>query len=111
MSESKQKPLRPQKPSQRQAVEITKAEFSQPTGQSRNRPGSAENVENSRTLSMYDGRDQIGMVIKRGGRCDAFDVHGVHLGTFPKLKAATSAVHSSLPVCVCDTNARRDGSG
>jgi hypothetical protein len=50
------------------------------------------------------------MVIERNGRVDAFDVHGVHLGTFPKVKAAIAAVNSSLPVCVCDTNARRDGS-
>jgi hypothetical protein len=64
----------------------------------------------ARQLSLYDGQDRIGMVVERNGRCDAFDVHGIHLGTFPKMKAAVSAVNSSLPVCVCDTSARRDNS-
>ena len=64
-----------------------------------------------RHLSLYDGRDRIGMVIACGDRCDAFDVHGVHLGSFRKLKAAVSAVNSSLvSSCVCDTSARRDNS-
>ena len=62
--------------------------------------------------SIYDGRDLIGTIIERNGAVDVFDVHGVHLGTYPKLKAAVSAVNASLPrTCVCDSSAaRRDNS-
>lgn len=71
-----------------------------------------ENFNGFPYLSLYDGRDLIGMVVDRGGgHVDAFDRTGVHLGTFKKQKAAVSAVNSSLPcTCVCDANARRDGS-
>jgi hypothetical protein len=69
------------------------------------------NQPSERHLSIFDGRDRIGMVVERNGSVDAFDVNGVHLGTFKKIKPAVSAVNSSLPCsCVCDTNARRDGS-
>lgn len=65
-----------------------------------------------RHLSIYDGRDHIGMVVDRGNVCDAFDVSGVHLGTFKKLKAASDAVNSSrLVSCVPDNNGRMDGGG
>ena len=64
-----------------------------------------------RELSIYDGRDRIGMVIACGDRCDAFDVSGVHLGTFKKVKAAADAVTlSRSSSCVPDTNGRRDNS-
>jgi hypothetical protein len=66
-----------------------------------------------RHLSIYDGTDRIGMVIERHGRCDAFDVHGNHLGEFKKRKAAADAVSlSAVSSCVPDTNGngRRDNS-
>lgn len=50
------------------------------------------------------------MVIERNGCIDAFDVHGVHLGSFRKTKRAIAAVNASAPVAVCDASARRDGS-
>jgi hypothetical protein len=63
---------------------------------------------NERHLSLYDGQDRIGAVIARPGAVDAFDVYGVHLGTFKTMKAAQAAVDTSLSgSCVCDTNARR----
>jgi hypothetical protein len=52
----------------------------------------------------------MGMVIERGGFVDAFDINGVHLGTFKKSKAAISAVTASRPFSVCDVNGRRDKS-
>ena len=65
-----------------------------------------------RHLSIYDGTDRLGMVIKTAGRCCAFDVHGVYLGTFKKLKAAADAVSWSRVVsCIPDTSARQDNSG
>jgi hypothetical protein len=64
-----------------------------------------------RHLSLYDGRDRLGVVIQRNGRCDAFDIQGVYLGLFPTLKAAIAAVNTSLSCsCVSDFNARRDNS-
>ena len=66
----------------------------------------------TRQLSIYDGRERIGMVIEGGARCDAFDVAGVYIGSFNKLKAATDAVVlSRSSSCVPDTNGRRDNSG
>jgi hypothetical protein len=63
-----------------------------------------------RQLSIYDGRDRIGaMIARRAGGVEAFDVHGVHLGSFNSVKAATAAINTSLSSsCVCDTNARRE---
>jgi hypothetical protein len=64
----------------------------------------------NRHLSIYDGRDYIGGLIARPGSVDAFDVHGVHLGTFKTIKAASSAINASLSSsCVCDSSARRNG--
>jgi hypothetical protein len=63
-----------------------------------------------RQLSVYDGQDRLGMVIKHDGRCDAFDIH-VLLGTFQKIKAAAAAVTlSAVRSCVADTSARKDNS-
>ena len=65
----------------------------------------------ARELSIYNGRDRIGCVIDRGDHCEAFDVYGVHLCSFPETKAAVSADNLSLSgSCVCDVNARRDNS-
>jgi hypothetical protein len=65
-----------------------------------------------RPLSLYDGQDRIGFVVDRGGgHVEAFDVSGVHLGTFKKIKAAANAVSSlSLRSCVGDQSARMDNS-
>jgi len=64
-----------------------------------------------RNLSIYNGTDRIGLVIEHDGRCDAFDVHGVHLGTFKRRKAAADAVSLSVvSSCVPDTSERRDNS-
>lgn len=65
----------------------------------------------SRELVIYS-QHRIGLVIERGGRCDAFDQNGVYLGEFRKFKAALSAVNLSVPLrsCVADASARMDGS-
>jgi hypothetical protein len=34
-------------------------------------------MTDARQMSVYDGQDRRGMVIKHEGRCDAFDVYGV----------------------------------
>jgi hypothetical protein len=48
----------------------------------------------------------------RPGRCDACDVHGVHLGRLKTPKTAAAAVMLSSSVsCVPDMNRRRDYSG
>jgi hypothetical protein len=67
--------------------------------------------QQARYLSLYDGQDRVGVVIARPGTLDAFDVYGVHLGRFKTVKAATSAINTSLSgACVGDTNARSDNS-
>ena len=65
-----------------------------------------------RQLSIYDGQDRIGLVVDRGGgHLDAFDVSGIRLGTFKKIKTAANAVSSSsLCSCVGDLSARMDNS-
>jgi hypothetical protein len=64
-----------------------------------------------RHLSVYDGRDRLGMVIQHNGRCDAFTVEGVYLGSFRKLKAAADGVTlSRSSSCVPDTSGRMDNS-
>jgi hypothetical protein len=73
--------------------------------------GVAMTRDTERQFSLYDGRDRIGAMIARAGGVDAFDVHGVHLGSFKSVKAATAAINTSLSsTCVFDTNARRDNS-
>jgi hypothetical protein len=63
----------------------------------------------SRALELYEGRNRIGAMIARPSAVDAFDVHGLHLGTFKNIKSASSAINTSLSgSCVGDTNARRD---
>lgn len=69
--------------------------------------------DTERHLHLYDGLDRIGLVVDRGGGVvDAFDVSGVHLGTFKKVKVAVAAVNTSVPLrsCVADLSARMDGS-
>jgi hypothetical protein len=64
---------------------------------------------NERHLSLYDGQDRIGAVISRPGAVDAFDVYGIHLGTFKTMQAAQAAIDTSLSgSSVCDCSARRD---
>ena len=46
----------------------------------------------TRQLSVYNGRDRIGMVITGGARSDAFDVFGCYIGSVKKMKAAAHAV-------------------
>ena len=51
------------------------------------------------------------MVIQHNGRCDAFTVEGVYLGSFRKLKAAADGVTlSRSSSCVPDTSGRMDNS-
>ena len=45
-----------------------------------------------RELAVFDGRDRIGMLIQRNGRCDAFDAYGVLLGTFANVRAAADKI-------------------
>jgi hypothetical protein len=46
----------------------------------------------ARELSIYAGRDCVGMLIVRNGRVDAFDAQGRRLGTFENIEAATEAI-------------------
>jgi hypothetical protein len=63
-------------------------------------------------LSVYDGRDQIGSVVARGKSVDAFDRSGVHLGTFPTLKAASAALSGPRDSsCVRDHSGRGGSNG
>jgi hypothetical protein len=59
-------------------------------------------------LSCYDGTDRLGTIIARPGAVEAFDVHGVHLGTFRNVKAASAAINTSFGSCVGDVQARGD---
>jgi hypothetical protein len=66
-------------------------------------------IERLRHLSVYDGRDRRG--IQHNGRCDAFTVEGIYLGSFRKLKAVANAVTlSRSSSCVPDTSGRMDNS-
>jgi hypothetical protein len=65
-----------------------------------------------REFAVYDGRDQLGAVVERNGGVDVFDPVGVHLGTFPNVKAAAAAL--SLPrssSCVPHQRERGGGGG
>lgn len=62
------------------------------------------------TLSLYDGRDLVGVVIDHGDRCEAFMATGARLGEFKTRKAAIAAINLSCPgSCVAD--ARMDNGG
>jgi hypothetical protein len=87
------------------------------------KPGIAMTSDAERRLSLYSGRDPLGMVIERAGGVDAFDGNGVHLGTFRTIKAASDAVSlsrfdsSASPVseaseteCVPDGNGHKETS-
>ena len=55
-------------------------------------------TEDQQHLAIYDRRD-LGMLIERNGRCDAFDRFGVLLGRFSNARAALNAGVQS-PFCV-----------
>jgi hypothetical protein len=62
------------------------------------------------SVSVYDGRDRIGIVIRRAGGVDAFDQVGAHLGTFPNIKAAAAAIcNPRSSSCVRDPSERGGG--
>lgn len=57
-----------------------------------------ENFQDRPYLSIYEGRDLLGVIVEGGQAVEAFDRHGVPLGSFPKREGAVSAVYLSLPV-------------
>jgi hypothetical protein len=58
------------------------------------------------TLSLYDGRDLVGVVLDHGDGCEAFLATGARLGSFKDRKAAIAAINSALE-CSCVGRVRR----
>jgi hypothetical protein len=70
-------------------------------------------MANDHTLSIYDGRTLIGIVIGAEKQWQALDAHGNPLpGAFKSRKAAVAAVNSPSYVhCVRDCSGERGGGG
>jgi hypothetical protein len=48
-------------------------------------------------LTVYDGAEMIGSLVQAGGEFHAFDVDGVHVGTFNDMRSAARALPASDP--------------
>ena len=53
--------------------------------------------ERDARLAIYDGTDQVGSIVERGGTFDAYDSSDQLIGSFTALRAAVRAIPRAQP--------------
>jgi hypothetical protein len=54
--------------------------------------GKSKRTDSSDLDAVLEARDRIDMLIRRNGRVDVFDTHGILLGIFASVKLATDQI-------------------